>query len=164
MTAAEVALAQPDTQQVEVIGRGRLVEALVLDGVEVALPVRDRGVDLVAYLDRPTWAAVPLQLKASTHTGWGLSRKYERTAGVVLVYAWHVFDPGAVELRAMTYADAVAIAEEMGYARSASWTEHGSYSVTNVRPGRLCDLLDPYLVTPGSGQLRALVEKAAAVS
>ena len=161
MSPADVTVTRPDSQQVELIGRGRLVEALVLDGVEVALSVRDRGVDLVAYLDRPTWSAVPVQLKASSTEAWSLSRKYERTAGLVLVYAWHVLAPERVELRAMTYADALAIAEQMGYTNTPSWRERGIYSVNAVGQ-RLSVLLQRHYIQAGSGDLRALVEKAAA--
>ncbi len=40
-----------DTQVIELLGRQRLIAELLRDGLEVALPVRDRGVDLVAYAD-----------------------------------------------------------------------------------------------------------------
>ena len=40
-----------DSQVVEVLGRNRLVSDLLQAGLEVALPVRDRGVDLIAYAD-----------------------------------------------------------------------------------------------------------------
>jgi len=40
-----------DSQTVEIIGRNYLVSRLVSDGLEVARPERDRGVDLIAYLD-----------------------------------------------------------------------------------------------------------------
>ena len=38
-----------DPQVVEVLGRNLLVGVLLTEGVEVALPVRDKGIDLVAY-------------------------------------------------------------------------------------------------------------------
>jgi hypothetical protein len=37
---------------VEIVGTAWLVSQFVADGLEVARPERDRGVDLVAYLDR----------------------------------------------------------------------------------------------------------------
>ena len=40
-----------DTQVVEVLGRQRLMAELLRDGLEVAVPARDRGVDLIAYVD-----------------------------------------------------------------------------------------------------------------
>ena len=40
-----------DSQQIELLGRHRLVEELLRAGLEVALPLRDHGVDLIAYRD-----------------------------------------------------------------------------------------------------------------
>lgn len=40
-----------DTQVVELMGRHRLMNELLRDGLEVAAPVRDRGVDVIAYAD-----------------------------------------------------------------------------------------------------------------
>lgn len=40
-----------DTQQLELIGRSLLVGELLRDGLEVALPERDRGIDLIAYVE-----------------------------------------------------------------------------------------------------------------
>lgn len=47
-----------DTQSIEIIGHNRLVDELLLAGLEVALPLRDRGVDLITYVDlRPGGSA-----------------------------------------------------------------------------------------------------------
>lgn len=57
-----------DAQQTEIVGRNLLISALVASGVEVARPERDRGVDLIAYLDLESergFQAMPVQLKAS---------------------------------------------------------------------------------------------------
>jgi len=37
-----------DTQTIEILGRNRLVTELISAGIEVALPLRDHGVDLIA--------------------------------------------------------------------------------------------------------------------
>ena len=52
VTSSLAASGPIDTQAVEILGRGRLVEELVRAEIEVAIPVRDRGVDLVAYVER----------------------------------------------------------------------------------------------------------------
>lgn len=44
-------MAQRDSQVVELLGRNRLIEELLLAGLEVALPLRDRRIDLIAYAD-----------------------------------------------------------------------------------------------------------------
>lgn len=40
-----------DSQQLEIIGRQVLVKALIEADLEVATPLRDRGVDILAYED-----------------------------------------------------------------------------------------------------------------
>jgi hypothetical protein len=41
-----------DTQIVEILGKNFLINQLLLAGVEVAIPVRDAGIDLVVYLNK----------------------------------------------------------------------------------------------------------------
>jgi len=76
-----------DTQIVEILGRQRLVAELLRDGLEVAMPARDRGVDLVAYADLSqqvaSFAARPIQMKASSTSAFGVFRKYERVADLI---------------------------------------------------------------------------------
>lgn len=49
---------------IEILGRNRLVDELLVAGLEVALPLRDRGIDLIAYVDLAAvasrFAAVPI--------------------------------------------------------------------------------------------------------
>jgi hypothetical protein len=40
-----------DTQVIELMGRHRLMNESLRDGMEIASPVRDRGVDVIAYGD-----------------------------------------------------------------------------------------------------------------
>jgi hypothetical protein len=40
-----------DTQQIELLGRNRL-EWIIRADLEVPIPIRDRGIDLIAYADR----------------------------------------------------------------------------------------------------------------
>lgn len=71
-----------DTQQVELIGRNLLVSALLRDGLEVARPERDRGVDVIAYIDVPEsgkgFTACPIQMKAYSGAGFSVEAKYQR--------------------------------------------------------------------------------------
>jgi hypothetical protein len=140
-----------DTQVVELLGRQRLIAELVCDGLEVALPVRDRGVDLIAYADLSRqvarFAARPIQMKASTASGFGVFSKYERLADLILAYVWHLGGPEAAVTYAMTYPQAVALADAQGWTGTASW-ETGGYSTS--RPSQqLLGLLEPYRMGPG---------------
>jgi len=78
-----------DSQTVEITGRNYLVSMLVSDGLEVARPEGDRGVDLIAYLDLDEarrFVACPIQMKAATTASFGLFSKYERIAQLLLVH------------------------------------------------------------------------------
>ena len=98
-----------DTQQIELVGRAALETELIRHGFEVARPHRDKGIDLLVFLDEPTkpFAALPIQIKAYTGTSFGVRRKYEQITGLVLVYIWNVLTKPRFFL--MTYADAARL-------------------------------------------------------
>ena len=138
-----------DSQQVELIGRSILTTRLLLGGIEVALPERDRGIDLVAYLDREDegFRACPIQLKAATAEAFSIDRKYEKCTGLLLAFVWRATDAANAEVFTVTYANALEIAEKMGWLKTASWTKRGKYSTS--RPSAvLRDHLLPYRSTP----------------
>ncbi len=134
-----------DSQQIEMLGRNLLVAELLRDGVEVARPERDRGVDLIAYLDRDdSFVARPIQMKAASGASFGLDRKYERTRELLLVYVWNVTQPTGTVIYSLSYGEGVCVAESMGWTTTESWAR-GAY--TTSRPsGRLLGLLEPYHV------------------
>lgn len=139
-----------DSQSIEVVGRNRLISELVLAGLEVALPVRDRGVDIVAYIDlavdTSNFVAVPIQMKAASKASFSVNRKYEKVSNLIIAYVWGLQSQDHVETYALTYPEAFLIAEAMGWTKTASW-EKGYY--VNGQPGKkLCSLLAPYRMTP----------------
>lgn len=85
-----------DSQQVELLGRNRLIDELLRDNLEVAMPIRDRGIDLIASADSgedvTTYSARPIQMKASWTRGFGLYRKYEKFPDLLIAYVWHLND------------------------------------------------------------------------
>ncbi len=122
----------PDTQITELAGRHYLISQLLAGGVEVAVPVRDKGIDLIAYLDRTEegrgFLARPLQLKANQEARFGLHRKYEQFQNLLMVYAWNV-SGDKPELYALTYREAEALIRERGHTDTRSWTELGGYTL-----------------------------------
>lgn len=64
-----------DRQQVEVVGRSWLINELMYAGFEVALPMRDRGVDLLVSPDDYAWT-LAVQLKTSRESVMQVHRKY----------------------------------------------------------------------------------------
>jgi hypothetical protein len=118
-----------DSQQVELIGTSLLEAELVRNGFEVAHPNRDRGIDLLIYRDAPDrpFAAVPVQIKASTSERFDLDSKYGKFFGLVFAYIWNV--NGQPQIFLLTYAEAFNL---LGDARKTkSWTEKGYYAWTN---------------------------------
>ena len=139
-------------QVVELLGRNLLATALIRDGLEVARPERDRGIDLIAYLDTPPFRAIPIQMKASTDAAFAVDRKYERIHTLLLAYVWHVDDAGPGEMYALTYPEAEAVATTMGWTKTASWAA-GIYTTT--RPsGALLALLAPHRMVAGAWRRR----------
>jgi hypothetical protein len=140
-----------DTQVIELIGRNRLGSDLLRDGLEVAVPARDRGIDLIAYADLSakvaTFIARPIQMKAASARHFGLFRQYKRLANLIIAYVWYVDDPLKTVTYALTYDEAYDVAKKMKWTRTKSWEREGY--TTNQPSERLCDLLDPYRMKPG---------------
>ena len=141
-----------DTQIVELAGRHYLIGELLKAGLEVALPIRDRGIDLIAYADideRVTqFVACPIQMKAATRSSFGLASRYSRVRNLVLAYVWHLQDMSQAVTYALTYREALAIAERLGWTKTPSW-RRGIYSTT--RPSeRLLSMLEPHRMTSES--------------
>ena len=108
---------------------------LMRRGVEVAVPVVDIGVDLLAYrLDGahgvPT-RLVPIQVKAYSGTGYHFQRRwFERAPGVVLVSVWHT----ATTPEFYVLESIARVEEVLGdHALTDSWRVRGGYTVTAVR-------------------------------
>ncbi|MCA9452612.1 MAG: hypothetical protein KC587_12870 [Nitrospira sp.] len=139
-----------DSQRIELLGRNLLVSELVRSGLEVALPLRDRGVDLVAYADEVAkvnaFVAVPIQMKAASKRSFGIDRKYVKVSNLLLVHVWHVASPSDAVFYALRYPEALAIAEKKGWTKTASWKKRGNYSNNNPGP-KFRELLEPYRMT-----------------
>lgn len=146
-----------DGQTTEIIGRNLLVSQLVRDGLEVARPERDRGVDLIAYLDLDQagggFVATPIQMKAATKATFSIAKKYEKFSGMLFAHVWKAHEPQHASTYALTYGEALRVAEEMGWTATKSWTIKGRYETTQPSR-RVLDLLEPYLMRPGDWKAR----------
>ena len=126
---------------------------LLQAGLEVASRQRDRGIDLVVYLDLDKrvgdFVACPIQIKAASERSFGLDPKYKRFPRLLLVQIWHVTESHKTQAFAMTYAEAFRIARKMGWTKTDSWktgakSGRRGYSVHSVsEDGKLCRLLEP---------------------
>jgi hypothetical protein len=136
-----------DSQLTEIAGKHLLISRLVAAGFEVAQPLRDKGIDLVAYRDGEDgkeFAAYPIQLKASSHESFSLDKKYERFGPRLLIaYVWNVQDPEHSDVYALTFGDALQVMKKKGYAETDSWTKRGYYFVRSAGI-ELKEILEPY--------------------
>ncbi|HVV65896.1 MAG TPA: hypothetical protein VHC42_10530 [Rhizomicrobium sp.] len=115
-----------DSQQKELLGRAALEACLIKNGFEVARAHRDKGIDLIVFLDEPRrpFVARPIQLKASSGARFGLERKYARMTGLILAYAWNIQDAPRFFLMRYDEAESLMPAEAK---ETSSW-KNGGYS------------------------------------
>jgi hypothetical protein len=120
---------KPDTQLVELSGRSWLASQLMRAGIEIARPERDRGIDLIAYVDRDArignFIACPIQMKAATGAVFSLDPKYAKFPGLVLAYVWNLGDAANTKCFALTFREALNIAHRMGWTKTDSWRTGG---------------------------------------
>src|ERR1019366_10107162 len=123
-------MVKPDTQLIELAGRNWLASELLRAGVEIARPERDRGIDLIAYVDLDvrvqSFVACPIQMKAATGAVFSLDPKYARFPGLILAYVWNLGNPLRITCFALTYSEALAVARKMRWTRTASWLKGGN--------------------------------------
>jgi hypothetical protein len=160
-----------DSQMVELAGRHWLTSQLMRADLEVALPERDRGIDLIVFADLDEqmgdFVACPIQMKAATGRAFTLEPKYEKFRRLLLVYVWNLDDSANTTAYALTYAEAFGVADAMGFTKTDSWLTGGKaqkrgYGVTRVNPtSRLHEMLQPFRMS--ADRWRAKVAQAAGV-
>jgi hypothetical protein len=140
-----------DSQLTELAGLHLVIAQLVQSGIEVAVPVRDRGVDLIAYRDLSSeddrFVACPIQLKVNVGQRFSLDKKYERIRNLIIAYVWNVEDPPNSSIYALTYNEALAVLDRKGHTKTASWRK-GYYTIPKA-DGELLRLLEQYRMRPG---------------
>jgi hypothetical protein len=150
-----------DTQVIEIIGRNRLIDELLAAGLEVAVPARDRGIDLIAYIDLvqpladgssksdrpPPFSAKPIQMKAASVASFSISKKYQKVCDLLFAFVWHLKDPRQAVTYAMTHDQAVRIAEAIGWTATSSWIDGGIYSTTKPSK-KVVEALGQYRMSP----------------
>jgi hypothetical protein len=149
-----------DTQLIELAGRNRLVESIIAAGLDVALPIRDDGADLIVYKRKGegAFSARPVQLKTNTKARFAVDRnKYEARQGLIMAYVW---GEDRSTIYALAYSpDIHHVARVMGWDQTKSWQTGGR----REKPGwscyptpKLLEVLEPFRATPA--RWRALLE------
>ena len=87
-------------------------------------------------------------MKAATDQVFSLDPKYEKFPGLILAYVWNLADSSKTKCFALTYEEALKVAQKMEWTETASWLHGAStgkrgYSTTKPSK-RLYELLAPY--------------------
>jgi hypothetical protein len=139
-----------DGQIIELLGRQKLIAELLRANLEVSVPIRDRGIDLVAYADLQDrvsqFSACPIQLKAAMGESFSIDIKYAKFPNLIIAYVWHIENDARTVTYATSYSEALGIAESMGYTKTKSWA-HGLYASTKPSTNLLIRL-EPFRMTP----------------
>jgi hypothetical protein len=91
-------------------------------------------------------------MKAASTSCFAVDQKYGKFPNLLLAYVWHLEDPDRAVAYALSYPEALSVAQEMGYTATMSW-QSGIYTTT--RPSRrLLDLLERIRMTPEKWRLR----------
>ena len=107
-----------DSQLIELEARNRLVDCIIGADLEVAMPVRDDGADLIVYSRKGdgAFSARPVQLQTATRPRFAVDRnKYEGRQGLIMAYVWGE-DRSTIYVLAYD-PDVHYIAKEMGWDR-----------------------------------------------
>jgi hypothetical protein len=140
-----------DKQQVEVIGRNIVTNQLLREDIEVAEPVRDRGIDLIAYLRKEEgqrFHARPLQLKVASDRDFSVYKKYDEFNDMVVVYVWRIAYEDGPEIYALTTQETLDVAEQRGWTETNTWANKDQYNDTTVT-GPTQNAVNPYEIEPG---------------
>jgi hypothetical protein len=86
-------------------------------------------------------------MKASSERSFGLWRKLEKFPDLLIAYIWNTGDLPLAVCYCLTYREALGVADEMGWTKTASWVE-GNVYVTTAPSERLLGLLEEFKMTP----------------
>ena len=124
---------------IERLGIAWLITDLEKQGIRVAFPEKDTGIDLIAFEDTGCFRAAPIQVKAFSSEAFYTNRKYLRKADLRIVYLWNVQRLDKVSAFCLLYSHAEKIVDAQDRSR-----KDGVYYTKASK--RIRDALAPYLV------------------
>lgn len=138
-----------DTHSVHHSGRNRLERELRTADIAILSGRKRRNVAF--EVSTAGGQARPVIVMAASNSSFSIRKSHEQIANAILAYVWHLDNAEQPVTYAMTYADALAIADAKGYTKTASWTT-GKYYMTTQPDEELRRLLEPYRATPQGWQ------------
>ena len=130
--AAEVPPVSNQQNRAALIGKAgeALVAAeLLRQGIDVAYPAYDGGVDLLAYREHDFNCVVPIQVKTRSETCYNFQKSWFEVNRLVLVQVWYAANPTTPQF--YVFSNLQQVEEALGeHADTDSWKRQGGYSVT----------------------------------
>ena len=94
-----------------------------------------------------SFVARSIQMKAASEEHFFVFRKYEKFPDLILAFVWNLSRSDQTRTYALTYADALEIADAMGWTSTPSWTKKKGYNTQ--RPSkRMKEILSKHEMTP----------------
>ncbi len=108
-------------------GEALVAAELLRQGIDVAYPAYDGGVDLLAYREHDFDCVVPIQVKARSETCYNFQRSWFDIDRLVLVQVWYT----ASTPEFYVFSSLEQVEEVLSeHAATDSWKRQGGYSVT----------------------------------
>ena len=112
-----------DGQLVELVNTHSVIESILEASLDVAMPIRDDGVDLICYRRKGdgAWISAPIQVKSR----FDIRQKYLQRLGLLMCYVC-----SRDKIYVLTHTRAMEIAKARGYLNTEAWTVKEGYSCT----------------------------------
>jgi hypothetical protein len=158
-----------DSEMRELIRRARLMDELLEDGVNVALPTGACEIDMLAYVDSRTAprTIVSVPIKVASFSSDALSSNLEiaRTSGLLIALVWGISNPELVRTFAFTPAE-LTVVKMIEIIERASATRSGESPNQACTPDAILqNALEPFAMSPGKWRkkiIAALEDKSIA--
>lgn len=112
-------------------GEALVAAELMRQGIYVAHPAYDGGIDLLAFKEEAPSIVVPIQIKARAGSCFHFQKAwFQKASGIVLVQVWNITtDPAC-----FVFGSLVDVEDALGdHSASPTWWTKGTYNVT--QPG-----------------------------
>ncbi len=138
-----------DKQLIEVIGRSKFTEFAILSGFELAVPVRDCGIDCLLYFpveDRLLNTAIPVQLKCYSAQALTVDSRYDRIGNILHVVIWNCLT-ASPSFFVLTQKHAMQLAAHLKWDKTTGWANKGGRYDATTATGPIRDAMTQYSVT-----------------
>jgi hypothetical protein len=142
-----------DSEMLELARRARLMDQLLEDGVNVALPMGACEIDMIAYVNSRTGAcrmvSVPINVASFCSDALASNLEAARASGLLVALVWGIANPEDVRTFALTPAEltVVKMIEIIGRANAARSGEPPDQACTPEAV--LHKALAPFAMSPG---------------